>query len=102
MRLRFLLWAAAMVLVAVSGFSRAAAEERSGSGLPEAPGNPLAALQAQLDALAARVVELERGGATPRHRYAYRRAAHYHLQPARHFTGPAGGFGLNADLLGQP
>src|SRR5438128_619592 len=66
MKLRVLLCAAVMVFVALSGLARAAAQERGGFGLTKARGNPLAALQAQIDALAARVAEFERGGATPR------------------------------------
>jgi hypothetical protein len=41
-----------------------AAAPRGNSGLPDGPGNPIAALKAQLDALAARVAELE-AAATP-------------------------------------
>lgn len=50
----------ALVLIAlVLDWSRAAAQPRGDSGLPTGPGNPLADLQRQLDALSQRVAGLE-------------------------------------------
>lgn len=52
--------AIAVVLV-IASQGAALAQGRGNSGLPAGPGNPLASLQQQIDALAARVAELEGG-----------------------------------------
>jgi hypothetical protein len=54
---------AALLFLVATGPSAASAQNRGNSGLPDGPGNPIADLQRQLDALGQRVADLEAAAA---------------------------------------